>query len=107
MRKLITEDFIKVFKNSTNKVDLIVTPTCYNDTIRYSEYLKQQEVFDEKDFFTACVNIAGVPAITLPVGLTQNYKLPIGIQFISSWKNENTLLNVANWFLKHNYFDIV
>ena len=107
MRKLITDDFIKVFCNLTDKIDLILTPTCFNDTIKYSEYLKQQEAFDEKDFFTACANIAGIPAITLPFGLTKNDKLPIGIQIISSWKNENILLNAANWFLKNKHYDII
>jgi aspartyl-tRNA(Asn)/glutamyl-tRNA(Gln) amidotransferase subunit A len=95
---LIKEDFNKVFNSN---IDIIITPTCCHDTPTYEEYLKNEGVFDEKDFFTACVNIAGVPAISLPANLSDN-GLPVGVQFIANTKNDELLLNVANWFSKNN-----
>jgi Asp-tRNA(Asn)/Glu-tRNA(Gln) amidotransferase A subunit family amidase len=47
MRHLITNDFLKVFDH----VDLLVTPTCFHDTPTYREYLKSEQVFDEKGQF--------------------------------------------------------
>jgi aspartyl-tRNA(Asn)/glutamyl-tRNA(Gln) amidotransferase subunit A len=82
-------------------VDIIITPTCFHDTPTYEEYLKTEGVFDEKDFFTVCANISGVPAISMPAGISDN-GLPIGVQFIANVKNDELLLNVANWFSKNN-----
>lgn len=42
-------------------------------------------------------NLAGVPAITLPCGLTKN-GLPIGLQFMASWTEEPLLLDIARTF---------
>ena len=72
-------DFQRVFNDL--KVDLLVTPTCFHDTATFHEYLTNEAAFDEKDFFTACANIAGLPAITLPACLSKS-GLPVGIQLI-------------------------
>jgi aspartyl-tRNA(Asn)/glutamyl-tRNA(Gln) amidotransferase subunit A len=98
---MIVNDFQQAF----GRVDLIVTPTCFHDTITYAEYLKQEQVFDEKDFFTACANIAGLPAISVPACFLPDDKatrLPMGVQFISNWNRDAFLLNVANWFVNNN-----
>ena len=100
---MIVNDFKRVFDaSSSKKVDLILTPTCFNDTLIYSEHLKQERVFDERDFFTASANIAGLPAISIPARLSSNTQLPIGIQLIADWKRDDLLLNAANWFIKNN-----
>ncbi|CAF0786993.1 unnamed protein product [Brachionus calyciflorus] len=97
IKQMIVNDFIKVF----NQCDLLITPTCFNDTLLYSDYMKQNEVFDEKDFFTSCANIAGVPAISVPSIMSKN-NLPVGVQLIAKWKRDDLLLNIANWFVKNN-----
>jgi len=100
---MIVRDFQKVFDNSSpNKVDLIVTPTCFHDTITYEEHLKQDQVFDERDFFTAIANISGLPAISVPVRYSSKNQLPVGIQFIGEWKKDELLLNIADWFIRNN-----
>lgn len=81
--------------------DVLITPTCFTGTFKYSDYLQKTQVFDEKDFFTSCANIAGLPAITVPCTLSSN-GLPVGIQFISKWKHDNLLLNISNWFINKN-----
>jgi Asp-tRNA(Asn)/Glu-tRNA(Gln) amidotransferase A subunit family amidase len=86
-----------VFQN----VDILITPTCFHDTVTYEEYLKNAEIYDEKDFFTACVNISGCPAITIPACISST-GLPVGIQLIADWNKEDLLLNVAEWFIKNN-----
>ena len=103
IKQLIVNDFQKSF----DQVDILVTPTCFHDTPTYEEYLRRQKedssaVFDEKDFFTACANIAGVPAITIPVKLSKNRGgLPVGIQLMANWNNDALLLSVAQAFSQH------
>ncbi len=98
IRGLIQNDFQTIFSQN---VDVLLTPTCFHDTFTYAEYLAQEEVFDEKDFFTACANIAGVPAISVPAILSDN-GLPVGIQLIGNIEKDELLLNVANWFVKNH-----
>lgn len=100
IKQMIVSDFKKAFNE--HKVDVIVTPTCFHDTTTYEDYLKQELVFDEKDFFTACANIAGLPAISVPAILGQQLKLPVGVQFITNWSTDEFLINMANWFIKNN-----
>ncbi|RNA09969.1 glutamyl-tRNA(Gln) amidotransferase subunit mitochondrial [Brachionus plicatilis] len=104
IKQLIVNDFLKVFND--DQCDLLVTPSCFNETFKYSHFLKQSQVFDEKDFFTSCANVAGLPAITLPCILSQN-SLPIGIQLISKWKRDDLILNIANWFINKNGFEFL
>ena len=47
------------------------------------------------DIYTVSANLAGVPAISVPCGLSSD-KLPIGVQFIGNFWSEGTLLNAAN-----------
>ena len=46
---------------------------------------------------------AGVPAITVPAGLSSN-GLPIGLQFIGQNFKDETLLNIAHWFERETQF---
>ena len=50
------------------------------------------------DVFTVAVNLAGVPALSLPIGSIDEsgVKLPIGGQLISKWFDEEGLLNIAD-----------
>lgn len=96
---MIVDDFNTAFEALS--IDLLVTPTCFHDTPTYSDYLKQEQVFDERDFFTACANIAGVPAISVPARLSSNH-LPIGVQFIAPWRHDQFLCNLSQWFISKN-----
>lgn len=97
---MISDDFQKVF--SDLGVDVLVTPACFHDTPTHSEYLRNEQVFDERDFFTSCVNIAGLPAISVPSGLSVKTGMPAGVQFIANWGKEEQLFNVADWYMKNN-----
>ena len=57
------------------------------------------------DVYTTPVNLAGLPAISIPVGF--NNQLPVGMQIIGDYFSESNILNIANYFQKetdwHNY----
>ena len=110
IKQLISSDFQRVFTDLN--IDVLVTPACFHDTPTFSEYSASEQVFDERDFFTACVNIAGLPAIVVPSSLSKRRGMPVGVQFIANWGKEELLFNVANWYIKNNqsnfpYFDQV
>lgn len=97
IRRLIYNDFKQVF---AKECDILIAPVNFYDTPTYAEYLARAEVFDDKEYFTACANIAGVPAISLPVMIKND--LPIGIQLIADIGQDELLLNVAKWFMQKN-----
>lgn len=49
------------------------------------------------DLFTIPSNLAGVPALSLPVCLSAHTGLPIGLQIIGGYHAEGTMLDVAEW----------
>jgi len=99
VKQLICDDFQRVFKAG---VDILVTPTCFNETPTYAEYLANEQVFDERDFFTSCANIAGLPAVTVPCSVSPVTGMPVGVQLIGDWGSEEVLLNCAKWFVENN-----
>lgn len=89
LRRIVSDDFRKAF----TEVDVIMGPTspspafqlgAKNDPI--SMYLS--------DIYTIAVNLAGLPAISIPAGFTHN--LPVGLQIIGNYFSEAKLLNVAH-----------
>ncbi len=100
IRQLIANDFKKAFIQ--DQTDLILTPTCFHDTPTYAQYLRHEATFDEKDFFTACANIAGLPAISIPSVSSLESGLPVGVQLMANWHQDSLLLNSAHWFIQHN-----
>jgi aspartyl-tRNA(Asn)/glutamyl-tRNA(Gln) amidotransferase subunit A len=97
IRRLIYNDFKQAF---AKECDILIAPVNYYDTPTYAEYLARAEVFDDKEYFTACANVAGVPAISLPVLIKND--LPVGIQLIADVGQDELLLNVAKWFMQEN-----
>ncbi|KRZ56430.1 Glutamyl-tRNA(Gln) amidotransferase subunit A, mitochondrial [Trichinella nativa] len=82
IRRLIYEDYLRVFNDQT--VDVLLTPATSSDAPLYSQLKKDhynciQERRD--DYFTLPANLAGLPALVLPVGLS-GQNLPVGLQLI-------------------------
>ena len=94
VRTKITEDFKKAFE----EVDIIVTPTSPTVAFKFGEKTNDPLSMYLSDVFTVPVNLAGVPAISIPCGKVNG--MPVGIQFISSWFNENTLFNIGEDYEK-------
>ncbi len=91
VRSLIKQDFEKAFE----KVDAIITPTCPTPAFKIGEKSDDPLQMYLSDIFTVSVNLAGLPAISLPCGFSKN-NLPIGLQLIAKPFDESTLLNFGH-----------
>ncbi|XP_063773132.1 glutamyl-tRNA(Gln) amidotransferase subunit A, mitochondrial [Pseudophryne corroboree] len=102
VRRLIADDFVNVFRSG---VDILLTPTTLGDAAIYQDFIKEDNRTRsaQEDVFTQCANMAGIPAITVPAGLSSR-GLPLGLQFIGQAFREQQLLTVAKWFEKQMDF---
>lgn len=94
IRRLIKNDFEKAFE----EVDLILTPTSPTVASKKGEKISDPITMYLSDIYTVCVNLAGLPAISVPTKLKDN--LPVGMQLIGNYFKEDLLLNVANVYEK-------
>ncbi|MGW8273166.1 MAG: Asp-tRNA(Asn)/Glu-tRNA(Gln) amidotransferase subunit GatA [Thermodesulfovibrionales bacterium] len=90
VRTLIRRDFEEAFKH----VDVIVTPTSPTAAFRMGDRISDPLQMYLSDIFTISVNLAGVPAISVPCGFTAE-KLPVGLQIIGRHFDEETVLQMA------------
>jgi len=90
VRTLIRNDFQNVFEN----VDCIVTPTAPTTAFKLGEKIDDPMSMYLSDVYTVSVNLAGLPAISIPCGV-DSHGLPIGLQIIGKPFDEQTILNVA------------
>ena len=95
VRTLIRRDFDSAFK----KVDILLTPTCPTTAFLKGNYTNDPLSMYLSDLLTVPVNLAGLPAISIPCGF-DNKGLPIGLQLIGNVLEENKILNAANIFEK-------
>ncbi|HMS44897.1 MAG TPA: amidase family protein, partial [Alphaproteobacteria bacterium] len=96
LRALILQDFQEAYK----KVDVILTPTAPTQAFGLGEKMSDPISMYLNDVFTVPVNLAGLPAISVPVGLSSD-KLPLGLQLIGKPFGETTLLQVAHQLEKN------
>ena len=97
VREIIKDDYKKVFE----KVNAIVTPTAPSVAFKLGEKIDDPLQMYLEDIFTVPINLAGVPAISIPSGVKNiNGKdLPIGIQFVADHRGESTLFSIGKSFL--------
>lgn len=93
VRVLINSDFDRAFAS----VDAIVTPTSPVPAFKIGEKSEDPLAMYLADIFTVPVNLAGIPAISIPSGFTEQ-KLPFGIQFIARRGGEETLFDLGKKF---------
>jgi aspartyl-tRNA(Asn)/glutamyl-tRNA(Gln) amidotransferase subunit A len=86
VRRLITEDFHRAFE----ECDAILTPTTPTTAFKLGEKVSDPLSMYLNDIFTVSANLAGVPAVNIPVGLDNN-NLPVGAQLIGKHFDESTL----------------
>ena len=93
VRDLIQREFAKAFEG----VDVIATPTSPTPAFKIGEKSADPLAMYAADIFTVPVNIAGVPAISVPCGtvVRDEKSLPVGIQFIAAHRGEETLFTVG------------
>ncbi|MDP3779297.1 MAG: Asp-tRNA(Asn)/Glu-tRNA(Gln) amidotransferase subunit GatA [bacterium] len=93
VRGLIRQDFEKAFEN----VDVVVGPTTPTPAFALGERTNSPLSMYLADMYTVAVNLAGLPAISIPAGFVAagNAKLPVGIQFITQMHTEDNLFAIA------------
>jgi len=94
VRRLIRDDFLRVL----SEVDLILTPVSPTTAFKKGEKVTDPVQMYLGDIFTVSINMAGLPAISVPAGFVNG--LPVGIQLIGNYFREDLLFNVANKFEK-------
>ena len=85
------------------EVDVILGPTTPHTAFKIGEKNDDPVTMYLEDIYTIGVNLAGLPGISIPAGLssTSGKPLPIGIQLVGSDFGEARLLNVAHQFQQH------
>ncbi len=97
IRRLIQDDFINAFKN----VDIIVSPTTPTTAFKIGEKTDNPLSMYLSDIYTTSANLAGIPAINIPIGFDSK-NLPIGMQLMSNFFKEDLLLQIS-YFIEKNY----
>lgn len=90
VRTKIIEEFAQAFK----KVDLLVGPTAPTPAFQIGAHTDDPLQMYLSDIMTVAVNLAGVPAVSIPAGRVNN--LPIGLQIIAPQHHDRLLLSIAN-----------
>jgi aspartyl-tRNA(Asn)/glutamyl-tRNA(Gln) amidotransferase subunit A len=90
VRALIARDFREAFQ----QVDVLLTPTAPSDAFAIGEKMDDPITMYLNDVFTVPVNLAGLPGISVPAGLSAR-GLPLGLQLIAKPFDEATLLRAA------------
>jgi aspartyl-tRNA(Asn)/glutamyl-tRNA(Gln) amidotransferase subunit A len=91
VRTLIKQDFDKVFGD----FDCIVTPTSPTPAFKIGEKTSDPLKMYLSDIYTISVNLAGIPAISIPCGFTKK-GLPVGLQILAKPFNEEMIYRVAH-----------
>ena len=92
IRTLVKNDFDEAFK----KVDVIIGPTAPTVAFKLGEKTADPLEMYLSDIYTVAINLAGVPAISIPCGFIN--KLPVGLQIIGRHFDEATILRVGHNF---------
>ena len=92
IRRLIRDDF----RSALETVDVIIGPTAPQPAFKLNELMDDPISMYLSDIYTVSVNLAGLPAISIPAGFAN--KLPVGMQIIGNYFAESRLLNIAHQF---------
>jgi aspartyl-tRNA(Asn)/glutamyl-tRNA(Gln) amidotransferase subunit A len=92
VRHLIRDDFLKAFE----QVDVIMGPTAPSVAFKLGEKADDPVSMYLSDIYTIAVNLAGLPAISVPAGFSKG--LPVGLQVIGNYFDEARLLNVGHQY---------
>jgi len=92
-RALIKKEFAKAFQ----KYDILLTPTSPTTAFKIGEMANDPLAMYLADVATIPVNLAGLPAISIPCGVSKD-NLPIGLQIIAKNFDEATMIKAAHYF---------
>lgn len=95
LRRLIANDFNEVFK----ECDVLMGPTTPGTAFQAGSNSDDPIAMYLNDIYTIPVNLAGLPAASIPAGFARN-ELPVGLHIIAPYLQESKLLNVAHQYQK-------
>ena len=96
VRSLIRLDYDNVFAGANSTaVDVVAMPTTPTTAFKIGEHAEDPLTMYLGDIFTVSANLTGLPALSIPAGLTTE-QLPIGLQLIGRAFNEDFLLTLAH-----------
>ena len=101
VRTLVKKEFAKAFE----KYDVILTPTAPSVAFKIGERSNNPLEMYLADICTVSVNIAGLPGISIPCGLNSQ-GMPIGMQLIGNYFEEETILNAAYTYEQNTNFKL-
>lgn len=91
VRTLVARDFASAFE----KVDVLISPTAPTTAFKIGEKLDDPLAMYLNDIATIPVNLAGLPGMSLPIGLAPEDNLPVGMQVIAPAMADERLYNVG------------
>ena len=96
LRRKVCEEFKKIFNN----VDFLICPSSTDVAFKLGDNDKTPIDIYLSDMFTTPVNLAGLPAVSLPTNFYKN--LPVGMQIIGNHFEEEKILNLANLYQENS-----
>lgn len=99
VRTLIKNDFLTAFEHC----DAIITPTSPSTAFALGEKVDDPLAMYLNDIYTVTANLAGVPGISVPCGLSSE-RLPIGFQLLGPYWSEPTLFKLAHGYAQARPF---
>ena len=101
IRRLISEDY----NNAFEQCDLIMGPTTPSTAFEIGAKMADPVQMYLNDIYTAAVNLAGLPAVSIPAGVDSN-GLPIGLHVIAPYLEEARLLQAAHMYQQHTDYHL-
>ena len=101
VRRLISNDYSRVFETC----DLIMGPTTPTTAFEIGAKMSDPVLMYLNDVYTAAVNLAGLPAISIPAGFDE-LGLPVGLHIVAPYLEEARLLQAAHLYQKHTDYHL-
>ena len=90
VRRIIKEFYDEIF----SRCDIVLTPTTPTEAFKIGEKTADQTTMYLADIFTVTANLAGIPAASIPCGLSEN-GMPVGLQISANVFNEAKIIKAA------------
>ena len=100
VRTLLRQDFMKAFADC----DAVLTPTTPTPAFKFGEKVDDPLAMYLNDIYTVTANLAGIPGISVPCGLSSE-RLPIGMQLLGPYWSEAMLLRLTHQYLMAHPFN--
>ena len=101
VRRLISEDYNQAFE----KCDLIMGPATPTTAFKIGAKMDDPVLMYLNDIYTAAVNLAGLPAMSIPAGFDTS-GLPVGLHIVAPYLQEAKLLRAAHLFQQHTDYHL-